>query len=203
MPFACAAVCRPSQFLCFHAGRPVAVVRTSASSSRAGSCRVAGLHPRVAVRPARAPGLLLPPAAVPVFTRARAAICSACARFPPAAVSVFMRARAAICSTYARGPLLRLHVRLAVRPPVRVVFCSSSARLLAVCPDTCVVCVWRFGLVLQPASFSVSRCFILCFRRDHLRLLPVTVVTDFFSPCWSTEVFSHVAAQHYCYQHYP
>jgi hypothetical protein len=152
MPFACAAVCRPSRFLCFHAGRPVAVVHTSASSSRAGSCRVAGLHPRMAVRPAPAPGLLLPPAAVPVFTRARAAICSACACLPPAAVPVFTRARAAICSACARGPLLRLHVHLAVHPPVRAVFCSSSARLPAVRLDTCVVCAWRFGLVLQLVS---------------------------------------------------
>ena len=103
------------------------------------------------------------------------------------------------------------------RPPAGVVFPRALR----------VPCPWRFGapagVVFLRALSSSARgssslhaarghllyqwrfgVFFLCFCRDHLRLFPVTVVTIFLPLVCLLQLFSHViAAQHYCYQHYP
>ena len=88
--------------------------------------------------------------------------------------------------------------------PAGVVFpcaLSSSARGCSCSPASSLHAARGHPVVLCPVEIW---SFFLCFCRDNLRLLPVTVVTVFLPLVCLLQVFSHViAAQHYCYQHYP
>jgi hypothetical protein len=135
----------------------------------------------------------------------------------------------ALVGRIARGVVVRTGVRHESVIASRAGF-SSRAGTTCVRPrvsSSRVPCPWRFGApagviflralsssargssslhaarghLLYPWRFEV---FFLCFCRDHLRLFPVTVVTVFLPLVCLLQLFSHViAAQHYCYQHYP
>ena len=156
----------------------------------------------------------LPPIAFPLFSRGSAHHHRVFTFAPSRLVSTFAPSRLVVAELSA---LVGTHRARGRRPPAGVVFPRALR----------VPCPWRFGApagvvflralsssargssslhaarghLLYPWRFEV---FFLCFCRDHLRLFPVTVVTVFLPLVCLLQLFSHViAAQHYCYQHYP